>query len=446
MLHAEESIAAQPKYVMLHDRLLDAISSGDFPVNTRLPAVRSIMSTYNVSQATVSRAMDMLLREGYLDVRRGIGVFVADAQARASQRLKGQLVSPVSHSIQATLGIELDLISDQDWTRTHDDVDVVNAGPLLCSMLARQGHVIPLDDFLKADPALCEALDPWATKVFRFGEKCYGLPVFMAPVCVHANLDALAAAGISAPEPDWRWADLEEMLAHLRARGIAQPLAWRGEARLAPLAGTGAALYDPSTARTLLDSPAMFDAMTRLRRLATLSPLIRTTPDLLATFREGRSPLLLWGAVPEADQLPFRYAPFPIPESPASRTLIFSEGLAIPRRCAHPERAWETIRQFLTERASSFLVDECVMFPPRHRGVLDFLKRHGKRWLAVYETLDRATGDHLALGTDRMLMLTNALEGWWRPETDLAALLTEAQTTMDAVMKADAGVHFSEGY
>jgi DNA-binding LacI/PurR family transcriptional regulator len=57
------------------------ISSGEFPVGSRLLSVRDLMSAYAVSYATVTRTLRDLAQEGYLTSHVGKGTFVRSANA-----------------------------------------------------------------------------------------------------------------------------------------------------------------------------------------------------------------------------------------------------------------------------------------------------------------------------------------------------------------------------
>lgn len=62
----------------ISETLSQRISSGLLQQGVRLPSVRSLAITLNVSQVTVSKAYDMLERRGLIYCRQGKGCFVAD--------------------------------------------------------------------------------------------------------------------------------------------------------------------------------------------------------------------------------------------------------------------------------------------------------------------------------------------------------------------------------
>ncbi len=67
-----------PLYVQIADDLREQIQSGGLAPKTRLPASRSLAADLGLSRTTCVAAYDQLIAEGYLETRRGAGVFVGD--------------------------------------------------------------------------------------------------------------------------------------------------------------------------------------------------------------------------------------------------------------------------------------------------------------------------------------------------------------------------------
>jgi DNA-binding GntR family transcriptional regulator len=66
-----------PKYVALRDALADAIASGDWPENTRLPTEIEYAAALPLSLGTIQRALRALADEGLITRQQGHGSFVA---------------------------------------------------------------------------------------------------------------------------------------------------------------------------------------------------------------------------------------------------------------------------------------------------------------------------------------------------------------------------------
>jgi GntR family transcriptional regulator len=67
----------QPKYLQIHARLHDRISSGQWPVGSSLPSQRELADEFGVSLMTLRQAVALLIDDGLVDTRHGSGTYVA---------------------------------------------------------------------------------------------------------------------------------------------------------------------------------------------------------------------------------------------------------------------------------------------------------------------------------------------------------------------------------
>lgn len=65
-----------PLYFQLKNILLEKIENGDYPPGKALPGEFELIEAYDVSRTTVRQAISILVNEGYLEKRRGVGTFV----------------------------------------------------------------------------------------------------------------------------------------------------------------------------------------------------------------------------------------------------------------------------------------------------------------------------------------------------------------------------------
>ena len=73
----------------LTEQLKHAIESGGVPRDQALPSIRELAGFLGINPNTVARVVDDLKRSGYVEARRGKGVFVAPAPpARPSPHLR----------------------------------------------------------------------------------------------------------------------------------------------------------------------------------------------------------------------------------------------------------------------------------------------------------------------------------------------------------------------
>ena len=74
-----------PIYRQLAQQLAGQLLDGDPPEGQPMPSVRTLAQQYLINPLTVSRALQSLVDEGFLEPRRGLGMYVTEG---APSRLK----------------------------------------------------------------------------------------------------------------------------------------------------------------------------------------------------------------------------------------------------------------------------------------------------------------------------------------------------------------------
>lgn len=74
-----------PLYRQLRDRIVELALEGVFPDGAELPSIREIAVQHRINHLTVAKAMQLLVDEGLVEKRRGLGMVVA---AGANKRLR----------------------------------------------------------------------------------------------------------------------------------------------------------------------------------------------------------------------------------------------------------------------------------------------------------------------------------------------------------------------
>lgn len=69
-----------PLYIQLRDDLIKKIKEGAWDVECQIPTEKALMEEYGIGRVTVREALSMLVNEGYLYKKHGIGTFVARKQ------------------------------------------------------------------------------------------------------------------------------------------------------------------------------------------------------------------------------------------------------------------------------------------------------------------------------------------------------------------------------
>lgn len=111
-----------PLYHQIKEELLDEIKGGRLRPGQRVETEQALMARHGVSRATVRQALGQLIAQGYLEVRRGLGTYVAGPKIeqgllgfysfsrevermgmRPGTRLLGLAVEPVPDAVAAAL-------------------------------------------------------------------------------------------------------------------------------------------------------------------------------------------------------------------------------------------------------------------------------------------------------------------------------------------------------
>ncbi len=73
-----------PLYMQVYEALLDAICKGEYRNGGMLPTEKGLAAQFNVDRQTVRKALDLLVNEGVLEKRPGVGSFVKDLLAQTN--------------------------------------------------------------------------------------------------------------------------------------------------------------------------------------------------------------------------------------------------------------------------------------------------------------------------------------------------------------------------
>ena len=84
----------EPIYLQLRDLVMTQILGGMIAEGEAVPSVRQVASEERINPLTVSKAYQLLVDDGLLEKRRGLGMFVADgAQAAALEQERKRFLS-----------------------------------------------------------------------------------------------------------------------------------------------------------------------------------------------------------------------------------------------------------------------------------------------------------------------------------------------------------------
>ncbi len=101
-----------PIYRQIVDQVRRAVAGGELAVGDRLPAVRTLAEQLLVNHNTVAKAYNNLIRDGVIESRHGLGVFVAK---RRSIYTKAERVRRLATALDAFVSeaLVLDFSDDE---------------------------------------------------------------------------------------------------------------------------------------------------------------------------------------------------------------------------------------------------------------------------------------------------------------------------------------------
>ena len=97
----------RPVYLRLRDKIAATILDGKVRDGDALPSVRSLAAEFGANPLTVAKAYQSFQDDGYVEVRRGVGMFVLPG---AAERLRLT---------------ERDRFVTQQWPRIRDHIDLL---------------------------------------------------------------------------------------------------------------------------------------------------------------------------------------------------------------------------------------------------------------------------------------------------------------------------------
>lgn len=103
---------ATPLYRQVAEQLSDAIASGAYAEGDQIPSTTEISVTYQLNPATVLKGMNLLVEQGLIEKRRGIGMFVTTGafqrvrEAKRTELLSLQVTRLVDDAKALDIGVE----------------------------------------------------------------------------------------------------------------------------------------------------------------------------------------------------------------------------------------------------------------------------------------------------------------------------------------------------
>lgn len=282
----------------------------------------------------------------------------------------------------ANPGIEVELLHTPD---AYDDrIRTMMAGGAAPDVImlaesfstyANAGLILPLDEFVEADPSFdMSDFFPLVVDAYRVDGKLYTIPMRWGPMILYYNKGLFDEAAVPYPTTDWDWAAFQEAAKRLtRGEGPAKQFGvgsigdwwpwW-----MAPIYQNGGSVLNEARTATTMHHPEAIEALRWYRDLIWEHGV---SPNYMEwEFFSGKGPDQLFEAgITAMNQTGF-WAVYwlrlhgtidwdvsVLPMQERRATPLFSNGWAITRQSRHPKEAWELVK-FLTSEYGQRLVAE----------------------------------------------------------------------------------------
>ena len=316
--------------------------------------------------------------------------------------------------------------------------------------LAREGLLLPLEEFIQNDPGYHAGdFPPSMVRDGYMGGVRYGIPWYGGFGCIFYRTDLFAEAGV---EPPRTWTELLEVCHTLQDRtGLEYPFAFN------PRAGfwimpwvwqNGATVMTPDCRTVTTDTPEFVEALEFVHDLMhkhrVMDPAVALGAKLPDLWSTGAVALMIDGSwnIGRMDELypqwTGRWAVAPLPSGKQTVGFFGGQHLIVSRQSPHPELAWAFL-SFATSAENQFLFAQTGGYPPGNLRVYEmpeFRQRH-PHLMIVPEVMPYGRNNRFAPFYKKVwyeLFQSNVLDVVMAdPDADVRAAVRETTSAMQAV-------------
>lgn len=98
----------RPIFLQLAEIFIQELVSGEIKKSDKLPSVREIAKTYKVNPNTVTRSIDELVGTGLFEVKRGMGTYVIDDEAKIKEKRHSYIEKRVENTLEEFQNLGID--------------------------------------------------------------------------------------------------------------------------------------------------------------------------------------------------------------------------------------------------------------------------------------------------------------------------------------------------
>ena len=98
----------RPIFLQLAEIFIQELVSGEIKKSDKLSSVREIAKTYKVNPNTVTRSIDELVGTGLFEVKRGMGTYVIDDEAKIKEKRHSYIKKRVENTLEEFQNLGID--------------------------------------------------------------------------------------------------------------------------------------------------------------------------------------------------------------------------------------------------------------------------------------------------------------------------------------------------
>ncbi len=286
------------------------------------------------------------------------------------------------------------------------------------SARARLGWILPLTDYIDADPEKEQLLDDfWPIQVpqLRYEDDWYLIPENISSICIRYQVEALQNAGYDAPDTPWTYyGEFPQLIRDLTMRDGDDTTQWGFDAAwMWQYSGFAwiwlpAGIVDTDTNKCIIDQPENVQSLNLIHDLKFRDRVIPQSGDIpegINMFASGRLAMNMagvWEVTSTRDQVGEREWDIALlPQNPTNPdenlSINYGAGYAMGANTKNPDAAWELIRYLsLPDMQQIFIVEDNWALPGRRsvaqawlNGVLSTgtgQPAHAEHWITALET------------------------------------------------------------
>lgn len=150
-----ESARRSPLVDQVIAQLRAQITSGEWPVGSRIPTEPELVEQFGVARNTVREAVRALAHAGMLDIRQGAGTFVRATSELAAVMRRRFGAAPLAEIVELRRALEVEAARLAARRRTDRDLVAMDAALARRDAAWRSGNAA---EFVEADAVLHQAL------------------------------------------------------------------------------------------------------------------------------------------------------------------------------------------------------------------------------------------------------------------------------------------------